>query len=286
MYVYPVAHAAWSSYVDYLRLTHSGNAENVDLEQAYHMAMLRAARRAGPEESAVERFRLMGYYGYRLGSAFWGRSEQGYMVQCAGVGAAELFDMNLPFTGVPRLDVQVTYWYERENRGVASATAELSVHARAKNRGRPWKVRYINGMGSGDTCYIGSRGKKSKFLRCYDKYAESGQNADYKYAWRYECELTDFHAIYAYNTLRSLGQSDLSCMQVLSGYWQERGISLPYDGTLEALPPGKLPLDITSKERWLRWLKEGVAPSIEKRMLQGCDIGEILAALGLDRREK
>jgi len=281
-YAHPIAHMAWSAYVDYLRLTHDNQDNDVDLEMKYHMAMLRCARRAGEEDMAPERWRMLGYYGWKCGKAFWGASAQGYMIQCAGVGAAELFDMDLPYTNVPRIDVQATYWYATYFSGVAATVAELSNASRSKTRGRRWKIRHINGMGNGDTCYIGSRGKKSKFLRCYDKWRETDEDEQYAYAWRYEAELSDGHARYAYNTIKSLGQSDLSCLMLLSGYWQERGISLPYDGKLDAIPAHRLPTDVTSKERWLAWLENGVGTSIAKWLARGASREEVMKALGLD----
>lgn len=147
--------------------------------------------------------------------------------------------------------------------------------------GRPYKVRLIDGFGDGDTVYIGARGKKSKFLRLYDKYLESNKDEMWKNAWRYEAELTDVHAVEAYNTIQDLEQSEHSIAFVLAGYYKERGIDLPVRPEAGLWPASKFQKRETDDERRLKWLKEQVGPVIDKMLMRGVSYDDIRQALGL-----
>lgn len=278
---WPIKHQAWTAYIDYLRVTMPLNTNGIDVEMAYHEAVLSAGHLAGTNVKGVTRERLMGYYGWKLGPAFWGKSSQGYMLQVSGVTASDAFERKVPVKNVARIDLQATYWYDRHYAGVAATIAELSNVARSRSKGARWLIRHINGMGGGDTCYIGRRGNSGKLIRVYDKWKESKESADWLHAWRYEVELADEHANYAYGTLLDVGHSETSVLMVMSTYCQERGVILPYEPNSYCWARETVKREKTSDERWLEWLRTGVKPSIDKKLAGGVSLGEVLAALGL-----
>lgn len=280
---WPIKYAAWTAYIDYLRVTMPLKTDNVDVELLYHEAVLSAGHLAGINANGVVRDKAMGYYGWRLGPAFWGKSGQGYMLQVSGVTAHNAFDRKVPVNNVARIDLQATYWYDRYYSGVAATVAELSNLARSRAKGARWLIRHINGMGNGDTCYIGRRGNSSKLIRCYDKWKESKESADWLHAWRYEVELADEHAKYAYLTLRETQATELDVLALMYLYCEERGIVLPYEEKATCYVKESIKRDPTTDERWLDWLKKGVRPSIDKKVAGGVSLALVLEALGIER---
>lgn len=273
----------WDAGVDYLRLTHRKDASSYEVANKYARAVQTIGRDGADSQAEEVDWSFRGYRGIRLGAAAWGERPEGFILQVSGVSAQQAFEMDLPFTHVPRVDVQVTLWLLEENAGVAEEVARLASAHRPRNKGRRAKVRYINGYGDGDTAYIGTRGKKSKFLRCYDKWKESGGNEGYDFAWRFEVELTDAHALLAYLSLRDLPAGRYSAMATVAGYYEERGVCLPKLDGIPQIAPEKIPRDLGSEERRLKWLQSGVAPSLRKMVDRGTELSTIIEALGLTR---
>lgn len=272
---------AWTAYVDYVRLTHRDGPEAREAWERYKMVPLQVGRRGGATGDSLEDWRWQGYRGWKLGNVAVGAREDGMMLQASGALAAEVVDLRLPWTGVPRIDLQVTYWYDRHWAGVAADVAERSTVARAGQKGRPWKVAHINGMGAGDTCYIGARGGETKFLRCYDKWLESDRNEAWRYAWRYEAELTDGHGRYALGTLEDVGQSEATVAGMVNAYYAERGVRLPELLGAECYQASRIAREPTTNERRLEWLRRQVRPTIDKLLASGVSYEQIATALGL-----
>lgn len=157
----------------------------------------------------------------------------------------------------------------------------LAVRNRVGKPGKPYKVRLIDGFGDGDTLYVGARGKRSKFLRLYDKWLESNKDEMWLNAWRYEAELSDNHAVEAYNTIQDIEQSEQSVAYVLAGYYKERGIDLPVRLEAGLWPASKFQKRDTDDERRLKWLEEQIRPTIDKMMARGVSYDAIRQALGL-----
>lgn len=275
---------AWHAAIDYVRFTHAPNERMEKVSASYHALVARVGRSFEAEGYHSEPWRWMGYSGWRYGPVAWGEGPSGLILQASGTAAAVVWDEHPHFTGVPRLDIQCTAWYKRADEYRARWAEHETLNARSSAKGRPWKVRYIDGHGDGDTLYVGARGKKAKFLRVYDKYAESNRSPDFAYAWRYEAELTDDHAREACGQLLDSGASCGSVYSLLASYFNERGITLPLGTPEYCVERDNLPHDETSLERKLRWLSSQVAPSIEKMLGQGASLEVILEALRLDRR--
>lgn len=274
--------SAWTAYVDYVRLTFRAGPGMDEAWGLYRTAPLKVGRRDGEGERRLEPWRWMGYRGYSLGPVQVGEREDGLILQASGPIAAEVVDLKLPWTGVPRIDLQVTYWYDTYWPSVAAEVAERSVRARAGQKGRPWKVAHINGMGNGDTTYIGSRGGETKFLRCYDKWAQSGREGQWRYAWRYEAELTDGHGRYALGTIEDVGQSEATVAALVNSYWAERGVKLPEIANTQCYSASRIKREPTDDERRLEWLKRQVRPTIDKLLAGGVSYEQLRAVLGLD----
>lgn len=272
---------AWTAYVDYVRLTYPAMHDVRDVWERYRHVPLVVGRRNGELEENAEAWRWMGYQGVKLGSVMAGAREDGIIVQASGALAADVVDLRLPWKGVPRIDLQVTYWYDRHWAGVAADVAARSVAARAGQKGRPWKVAHINGTGSGDTCYIGARGGETKFLRCYDKWLQSDRSEQWRHAWRYECELTDGHGRYALGTIEDVGQSETTIAGMVASYWRERGVRLPEVSGSECYSASRISREPTTEERRLAWLERQVRPSIDKLLASGVSSERVRQALGL-----
>jgi len=226
--------------------------------------------------------RLYGYSGHIFKGVFLGRGTQGVLVQASGV-AADAIARAIPHPdNVSRIDIAYTVWSDTDATvRIARASAEVAAH-KPRQGGRPPRRRLINGFGSGDTLYIGTRGKESIYMRVYDKGAES-KLKEYEGATRYELELTDTYARDAFHSLRDVGMSHYSMVSMAAGYWEKRGISLPEMPDVIVLTAIDLPRKEEDAERRFRWLEECVRPSLrmllekgysEARIAQALDIGD------------
>lgn len=271
----------WHADVDYLRLTHRPGPGYDSAAFSYQTVAAEVAGRLMLEQYRPERWMWRGYYGETWGSVSWGEGAQGAILQVSGAAAAEAVRHRLPYTGTPRLDLQVTYWLGADVKGLAAYVAEQTDRVRYGPKGPKWAARLVDGRGDGDTCYIGRRGKRSKFLRVYDKWREQGQPDEYQYAWRFEAELTDEHAEYALGTLLDTELSQHTVLGVVAAYFRERGITLPEVTNGSYYRPSMVRKPPESMARTLRWLEEQVAPALEKAYGRGLTQDEVRAILGL-----
>jgi len=225
----------------------------------------------------------MGYDGERIHNVAWGQGEQGFILQASGVGAREASLLVLPYTSCARLDVQATFWLAADDAGLASRVDATVASFKRRKKGRPVSNRLVSTHGDGDTAYVGVRGKKAKFLRCYDKWRESKYEEGYRHAWRYEAELTDDHARLCLSKLEGLPKTPQTVLSLVAGYYRERGVVLPDVGDCAPISPEALPRDEGSDARRLRWLRDQVRPTVEKMLARGIPYWEILEALGVSQ---
>jgi len=273
--------AMWFAAVDYLRGT-IRTKRNEATESLIIRELERIAGNTviGPYEG--EPFSFMGFRGVRFGPVGWGwRDDVGYMVQGSGISAAALFDVRLPYTNVARIDVQATFWYDKYQRDVAEKAFKWSSASRIGRRGRPWKVQYRNGGGDGDTTYLGRRGKKSKLARIYDKWKESEEAEEYLNAWRFEWEFSDCYARDVYGTLLDTGAGPGVCAALVARYLKEWGVTLHDVSDVALFDVHRIPKDVGSVERRLRWLETQVSPTIDKLVASGVSFKELGRVLGL-----
>lgn len=270
----------WHAAVDYYRITARGG-EDEGNEDTVIPEYERIASSATLGLVKWEPWKWLGFKGKRLGSLAYGHNgADRWIYQGSGLSAQPLYDLRLPHDNCSRLDIQVTIWYGEQRPALVKAVAAAANTARVGKRGRAFKVRYIDGMGDGDTAYIGTRGKKSKFLRCYDKGAETKGAIGYENAYRFEAELTDIHAREAEGTLHDTGSSPEVVYGLVAAYFAERGVILPSQDGCEFYQASKLPKDEGSTARRLRWLEEQVSPAIDKLYSDGVPLSLISKALG------
>lgn len=274
------APAMWYAAVDYYRITGKG-AYDAGSERQVLGAYERIAGSAVLGLCAVEAWSWMGFRGFRVGPLAYGHNGVDRCIyQGSGLCAQPLYDLRVSHDNCSRIDLQVTLWYDRARPKLIEAVAAASNAARLGARGRPWRVRHINGMGEGDTAYIGTRGKKSKFLRAYDKGAEAKGVSGYENAYRFEAELSDEHARQAEGTLYDVGASPEAVYGVVQAYFAERGVLLPDKIGSNVHQASKLPKDEGSTARRLRWLETQVGPAIDKLIADGVSLSVIGEALG------
>lgn len=272
----------WTAAVDYIRVSHDNSKEGQYAELEWYEAQRHIGSNAGRGDVS-KAWRWMGYDGIAWAGVSVGRGPHGSLCQGSGVSAAQLVDLRIPWRGCSRLDLQITYWYDADAPWMAVALADVADKARHRTGTRPYKVRHIDGHGDGDTLYLGARGKDTKFIRVYDKWRQSGRSEEWRYAWRWEVELTDGHAAYALRTIEEWGQSEHSVASLVASYFGEKGINVPETGTALVLPSSKLPRPKSDTERRLRWLSEQVRPSIDKLIAAGVSSEEVRRILGLAR---
>lgn len=271
--------AMWFASIDYLRVTVPGK-RMADFERALISGMERIGAEGVDGATNFERWAWMGYTGFRMDSmAFGYREDAGYIYQASGVQAQSLYNLCLEYNGVPRIDVQVTCWYENYCEWVAEEVAARSYAVSHGARGNPWRVRHVKGFGAGDTAYLGSRGKETRYVRVYDKYKERKDDPDYLNAWRWEVEFTDGYAREVYGRLLDSGASPWECAGVVYSVLRERGVILQGldRSTVHEVPKVKRPeSDIN---RTLLWLQMQVAPSLDKLQARGVSYERIIEHL-------
>lgn len=163
---------------------------------------------------------------------------------------------------ITRLDLAIDVF------DVAIDPSELAKVARVTNApGSAKKWRIWRGEDQGCTAYIGSR-KSEKFLRIYDKAAETG---DHSRHWtRFELELKGDAARAAAAQMALLNDQERS--QYIKGLI--KGVFNPNDETFQTAMDGPAEVLRTTKDtedNTLNWLLDTVARSIAKTMLRRAD---------------
>ena len=269
----------WVAGVDYLRLTYTAPGAADAAMGAYQGAVAGWSRQAGYLASDTRPWAWRGYVGASAGQAAWGIREDGAILQMSGQAAAWGALCDLPYTGVPRVDVQCTVWGLSSPETVPRTAAALAARAREGATGRPWSVRLEDGHGDGDTCYVGSR-QSAWFLRIYDKGAESGE-AQYEGAVRFEVEAHDECAAALYGSRQKGPLVGATAAGVVAGYLAHRGLRQMLPVSVGYTAPARVPREVTPTERTLNWLGEGVAPTIARLLGAGLTRAQIGGILGL-----
>lgn len=271
---------AWHAGIDYVRMT--GKREGIygDLAALYRKAAYSLVGSTCEGEVSFKPWAWLGYYGETCNGVSYGSGPQGAIFQVSGWRASDVREMGLPYDGIPRCDIQATLWFPQDEPGLGARVADRSAKASGTMRGGRWKVRYIDGKGDGDTTYIGSRSSDS-FLRIYDKQRESGDHEGYAYAWRFEAETADEKAREAWAAEGALPPGRDYWYAYVARALRARGVWLPGVSSvrLAAAPPRPKDEDIVGKR--LAWLRNGVAPAVDKLLASGVPLSTVLEQLGL-----
>jgi hypothetical protein len=177
-----------------------------------------------------EVWRWQGYEGRRAGPIAVGEREDGVIVRLSGSGAAENWNVFLPFAGnVSRLDYAVTGELETPDPDLARRTFR-HVPDNMQTRGRPSKVTVIANRGHGDTLILGSR-QSTRYCRHYDKGVEEG-SAEPGVRWRWEVEIKGKEAFSEACTLVSTGDTAQRIRSIVLGTFWQKGVRAPFFASL------------------------------------------------------
>jgi len=268
----------WSANVDWVTATRdakldaAGAAKFTDGVFAYLRSFY------GNKEARPWAF--MDFSGYQLGSACWGNSRERSIVRCYG-DAANMAWRQCAAHGsrISRLDIAVTFF--PENRG--DDLAELCADVVFQNRQNGFirsdkKISLINGFGSGDTLYLGSR-KSQVFARLYDKAAQSC-GREKRGTWRAELELKDEKALATARKLLHASSAEAMIAGMVGAHFGQHGVNLRFGSEYATELPHIYKEKDERIEKMMSWLEECVRPTCAKAVVAlGADA--VIAVLGL-----
>ncbi len=277
--------AMWSAGLDWVRLTMNPTmyGQLAGAEERYRTAALRVAREAGYTGQS-EPWSMRGYKGEKWGASGWGVNyHAGLMLDVSGYMADYAYDLPVAYTGVPRLDIQVTLWLVADVPRLFERCADASERARSKAAHRPWKVRTAETRGGGGTAYLGERKESAVFVRIYDKMREAEQKGEdaslWSNAWRFEIELKEGEGASIFEEMRWTTDKMKFVSTYVDYYLRRRGIVLPTinGGAIRHPRPKESYQD--ANERRLQWLNRYVAPTVDRLLSAGVSLERVKSAL-------
>lgn len=274
----------WDAGLDYIRLTSKDRGQGDETARIYKQAARSIVAATQEGEADWEEWRWRGYYGKRCRSVSYGSGFQGHILQVSGWQANEPGWQMVPFDNVPRLDIQLTLWFDTDTPDIAKEYARRSAAYSALRSVGGWKVTYIGGFGNGDTAYIGSRSSDSS-IRIYDKYRERGEDEDYKWAWRFEVEAKDSVAASLWPEAGAPTPSSAYWADIVKTRLAGRGVVLPRLRDVLRVPPARIAKEASSCERTLAWLRSQVSPALDRLRAEGYTVVALARELGLSGAE-
>lgn len=270
----------WDAGFDYVRLTSKWRQEDDSTSILYRVAA--GSLLAMHEDAGIpwKPWAWQGYTGKTGPHVQYGSGHNGHIFQASGWAANEARTMVLPFDNAPRVDIAVTIWYETDGCDTIAHHANVSRRFSANKGAVGWKVSLIDSGEHGKTAYIGAR-TSDIFIRVYDKWRQKGKDDALRYAIRYECELAGDAAKEVWTGSHTTAPGRDWCASQVRAICARRGVFLP---RVEAAPVAQAPArrEIkTDKERRLAWLRNQVAPTVDKLLTDGVDRFTILKELGL-----
>lgn len=261
--------------VDFLTVTTTDEAAKRNLLDIFNRGAAQAERLGDRRK----KMGFQGFQGFQSGPWFYGRRDELWLLRIKGGIAHDVFhDLPWPALNCSRIDVQITLELPKYEQDLARTAAEArALYAREKNI-KLTPVQDLRGLyGSGQTLYIGSR-ESPRFGRIYDKDQQS-QEEIYKNCWRWEVEYKKICAPLVVEWLRQEPDLRIAAMQSVIGQYGEWGLPLNL-GVTGRLIAGSIGRRDYDSERSMKWLREQVAPTIE-RLLGTVDQETIEEALGL-----
>jgi hypothetical protein len=257
----------WSAGLDWVALTYT-DARNPEAAYLPYQTAVYAVAASYDSTARKESWAAQGYRGEKVGAAAFGTRDDGCMLVVTGAWAVHPALLQVPYTGVPRTDTQVTIWGLSRHAERPKLVGALSRRAAARCGRKPWHVPIWDGDRKGDTAYLGSRGS-DEFVRVYDKEKESGDEG-YAGALRYEVQASGARSAQYYKALASAGGSPYAALGVVQGALARKGVSLPGAILREAAPsPVCTPPPASSLDSTLKWLVSGVAPTVARLEREG-----------------
>lgn len=202
-----------------------------------------------------------GFYGQRSKHALLAQKDERSMLTVSGQQAQQTFRLMREGDNCTRLDIQATFHVKHGT--VSEVLAQIACDARSAPsvRGIRPKVKNTDGDHGTETVYIGKR-QSDIFIRCYDKYEESGKE-EWKDCVRLEVEIKGKTSKALWNECSSKGYGPGYLLGVLRAILERRGIEL--SGIEWPTLPQAIPLkEITSLQRTRAWWAKQVAPSVAR----------------------
>ena len=226
--------------------------------QGYFNKVLADERKLGYD---AKRGGAYGFYGERTRHALLGHKEEWSMLQISSDQAQNAIDLAKSTSNATRLDIQATI---RVEQGAVNSMLEFwceRAREAPATRGIRPKVKAVVGEHGVETVQIGRRAS-DVFIRCYDKFEESGEEC-YRDCVRVEAEIKG-------KTARALWQklAEVTCprnyiMEVLTFLLERRGVDV--QELISEWEPEPLPLkERTSLERTKGWMVTQVAPAVAR----------------------
>lgn len=202
-----------------------------------------------------------GFYGKRARHALFAEKENRAMLQVSGRRAQQSYMLALPGDNATRIDVQITFTCPGEEPHEWLERCAYAVMAKPNGVGKPRQVVTIAKNGQTETVYIGSR-KSDFFFRCYDKFAESGEE-EYRGTVRVELEIKGKASKALWAHMAETGKGVLYLLSLL--LQRAEGVGIPVEGIDLARQDIVLPKKQTTKESvTLAWFASQVAPAVAR----------------------
>lgn len=254
-------------HIDYFRCTVPGEFRDpggTGLLPAWEAAL----RHQGAGHTRVPASRY-GFHGSACSGVFLGVKPGWAMLDVSGAAASAACRVVSPHSvRVNRVDIAVTVfgWLD-PSRAVRRAKRE-AVRFRGEGQGDArGKLTFVDGLGGGDTLYVGSR-KSQSFARIYDKQRQSGDPA-YKGAVRYEVQFNDEYARAVAIRLSECQWGEAECAGEVASWLSGRGLRalFPKDTPLGGC--SDVPRRKSDDDTTIRWLDTGVIPAVHRLILAG-----------------
>ena len=224
----------------------------------------------------IRKWGLSGFEGFQVGSIQAGTRDIESLVRISGRVAHDhwttFYDLS---DNCSRIDLQVTARGSSSPRSViAGCYRALRRHRRTLAKGS--EITLVSSVGSGSTIYVGKR-ISDKFLRIYDKHAESGLD-QWRDCVRYELELKNREALRRSAEVRSAEDPGTVTRDQIAGYLRDKGHA-PRWAPLVTASSG-WPERTDDCARSLRYVESCVAPMVQ-RLAASVGAPRVLEALGL-----
>lgn len=244
-----------SAGIDWISLS-STDAHTARRMREFYNSVLVCDRELGYDS---KRCGLLGFLGEKTRHAFLGEREGRWFLQVSGQAAQPTMKLAMGRANCTRLDVQVTV--QIAPGAVNRLLDAVEVLARGTTRALrdDRRVRSMRAARGNETVYIGSR-HSDVFIRCYDKFAESGEER-FRDCVRFEVVLKGKRSAAIWNHCVADGVGTAYLLKILYFYLEQNLIDtswIPTDWSY--IRPE--PLGASKLEATIGWWSSQVVPSI------------------------
>lgn len=270
----------WSVSVDAVTVVYRPSIEAQQLQAWFRNEHTQQSRDRGYKRRA---FKLWGYEGYVIGHVAEGVDRHGNVLYAGkNEGVSALWATGYLLAGrCTRLDLALDVIVSpgEEDKTIEDEIAPVSAMQKAMGEAGK-KMRYISGMGDGDTLELGRRANDD-YTRVYNKWAERGKDDYYAGIVRYETEFKGLSATELFEVIKQTADSAR-----VANYYLSMLVSWGFTGpsylAFENVERARMKRDVPDDEKTRRWLHTQVRPAVERLVkLYGEDA--ILGDLGVSR---